>query len=109
MQLYRYRINTIDNFLVTKLYNQELDLKIIENIYLNANVNQKNISIIKKYIMKWWSQIISKKKKKNIINIKLRELVVIFICNLKRKNFGINPLFTSLKKMNPILITMITF
>ena len=29
---------TINNFLVTKLYKQDLDLEIIENIYLNVNV-----------------------------------------------------------------------
>ena len=52
MQLYRYRIHTIDNFLVTKLYNQDLDLEIIKNIYLNVNAKEKNILIIKKYLMK---------------------------------------------------------
>ena len=109
MQLYRYKINIIDNFLETKLYNQDLDLEIIKNIYLNVNVSQKNILIIRKYIMKWWNQIISKKKKKNIINIKQRELVVIFIFNSIKEKFGTNPLFTNLVKMIPTLITTITF
>ena len=81
----------------------------IENINLNANLNQKNILTIKKYIMKLLTQVIYKKKKKNMINIKQRELVVIFIFNLIRKNFKMETLFTNLKKMNPILITMIIF
>ena len=52
---------------------------------------------------------IYKNKKKNMINIKQRELVVIFIFNLIGKNFKMETLFTNLKKMNPILITMIIF
>ena len=88
MQLQKYRINIIDNFLVIKLYKRDPDFEMIENINLNVNVNQE---------------------KKNIINIKQRELVVIFIFNLIRKNFKMETLFTNLKKMNPILITMIIF
>ena len=79
----------------------------IENINLNVNLNQRNILIIKKYIKKSWKQIIYKKK--NMINIKQRELVVIFIFNLIREKFGINPLFTSLVKMTPILIIAFIF
>ena len=81
----------------------------IENINLNANLNQKNILRIKKYIMKLLTQVIYKKKNKNMINRKQKELVVIFIFNLIGKNFRMETLFTSLKKMNPILITMIIF
>ena len=52
MQLQKYRINIIDNFLVIKLYKRNLDFEMIENINLNANVNQLNILIIKKYTIK---------------------------------------------------------
>ena len=45
-------MHIINNFLVTKLYNSDLDLEIIKNISLNVNVKEKNIKIIKKYIMK---------------------------------------------------------
>ena len=99
MQLQKYRINIIDNFLVIKLYKRDPDSEMIENINLNVNLNLKNILIIKKNI----------KKLKNMINIKQRELVVIFIFNLIGKNFKMEKLFTSLKKINPILIIMITF
>ena len=99
MQLQKSRINIIDNFLVIKLYKRNLDFEMIENINLNVNLNLKNILIIKKNI----------KKLKNMINIKQRELIVIFIFNLIGKNFRMETLFTSLKKMNPILITMIIF
>ena len=44
-----------------------------------------------------------------MINIKQRELAVIFIFNLIEKNFRMEIIFMSLKKMNPILIIMITF
>ena len=52
MQLYKYKINIIDNFLVIKLYKRNQDFEMIENINLNVNANQKNILIIKKYTMK---------------------------------------------------------
>ena len=52
MQLQKYKINIIDNFLEIKLYKRDPDFEMIENINLNANVNQRNILIIKKYIMK---------------------------------------------------------
>ena len=52
---------------------------------------------------------IYKNKKKNIINIKQRELDVIFIFNLIGKSFKMETLFINLMKMNPILITMIIF
>ena len=45
-------MHTIDNFLVTKLNNRKMDLEIINNIYYNVNVKEKNISSIKKYIRK---------------------------------------------------------
>ena len=48
----KYRINIINNFKVIKLFKRDPDLEMIENINLNANVNQRNILIIKKYIMK---------------------------------------------------------
>ena len=99
MELQKYKINIIDIFLVIKLYKRDPDSEMIENINLNVNLNLKNILIIKKNM----------KKLKNMINIKQRELVVIFIFNLIGKNFKMEKLFTSLKKMNPILIIMITF
>ena len=99
MELQKYKINIIDIFLVIKLYKRDPDSEMIENINLNVNLNLKNILIIKKNI----------KKLKNMINIKQRELIVIFIFNLIGKNFKMEKLFTSLKKMNPILIIMITF
>ena len=109
MQLQKYKINIIDNFLEIKLYKRDLDFEMIENINLNVSANQRNILIIKKYTMKLSSKIIYKNKKKNMINIKQRELVVIFIFNLIRKYFKMEILFTSLMKMNRILIIIITF
>ena len=45
-------MHIIDNFLVIKLDNRKMDLEIIKDIYYNVNVKEKNISNIKKYIMK---------------------------------------------------------
>ena len=109
MQLQKYKINIIDNFLEIKLYKRDPDFEMIENINLNVSANQRNILIIKKYTMKLSSKIIKKNKKKNIINIKQRELIVIFIFNLIGKKIKKEILFTSLKKVNPILIIMIIF
>lgn len=52
MQLQKYKINIIDNFLEIKLYKRDPDFEMIENINLNVSVNQRNILIIKKYTMK---------------------------------------------------------
>ena len=40
MQLHKYRIDIIDNSLVIKLYKKDVDSEMIENINLDANVNQ---------------------------------------------------------------------
>lgn len=81
MQLHKYRIDIIDNSLVIKLYKKDVDSEMIENINLDANVNQWNILTIKKYTDKLSRRIINKNKGKNMINIKQKELIVIFIYN----------------------------
>ena len=78
----------------------------IENFNSDVNVNQRNILIIKKYTIKLWNLIIYKIKKKNMVNIKRRELVVIFIFSLIEQKIKMEIWFTNLKKVNLTLIIM---